>query len=691
MTGFQGRAGAGPFPFRKEGPIAERSVRLPPNQAEKPRSFGLFVFSILGPALFLLFLSVPAGLGQDVALQIEHVPLTEYVMGSTVEVRARVQGDPTGVNFYYKQPSVTEFQVRPLAKDADGSYVLALDTATLTEMSFTYYLEALKGETKVLSPPGAPEESIQVVGQGQTPPTVPQDIPTPQAEEAKFQFPVSLTASGQAKVFSELDTPGSDATQASGNARIAFEYRMGQRVGLSLDSNSAYAQTPPPGVNQFGLANLRASVTRGNHILRVGDLDLNESEYSAYGLSRRGMEYVFDDQKLYIRGFIVSSQQVKGFEGFGYPKESVRLLGGVAGYKLLNDAVSIKALYLTGKDDPNQGVNVGASPLLGVRQGSVAAIVEETHLFQQALNLRFELAGSSYDGDQSDEKGRTSDYAYQVGSDFRWGGFNGAAKYRYVGKDFNSVGLQFISNDRQGLEANLGFMSGKVSFQGMYTNEKDNVKDDPGRCMTKSQNGQVQGTLSLSTKFTLNAGYRVTGQNTFQGEVKTLFQDSVTHETTAGFLWSPWASTSLNCMVIDSRIASKNSPASDTKALTVNTALSFRAGQAWMFSPSFTWSRSIYSGLGATCVSLNANLATELFFWPQIMSLAVCGTGNRTEMPGAGPSKLLNVTAALNLQVGNLIKFRTITLSLRGSYNQMSLAGQVINDTRVFAQGDLAL
>ncbi len=661
------------------------------HRESRARTKGIGSLLTLGAALTLLWLQAPVGLGQETAPQIGHVPPAGFVWGSPVEIRARVPGESTGVNFYYKQPGVEQFQVRALAKAEDGSYVLSFDTAALTEMTFTYYLEVIKGETKILFPAGAPKELLTVMGKGQAAPSIPQDIPTPQAEEAKFQFPVSLAGSTQAKVYSALDTPGADATQTSGNARIAVDYRMGQRYGLSLDSNSAYAQTPPQGVNHLSLSNLKASATKGNHVLRLGDLDLNESEYSIFGLSRRGMEYVYDDQTLYVRGFMVSSQQVKGFEGFGVPTSSVRILGGVAGYKLWNNTVSLKALYLAGKDDPNQGVNVGASPFLGAREGSVAAIVEETHLLQQALNLRFEIAKSSYDGNLTDEQGRATDYAYQLGADFRRGSFNGTAKYKHIGKDFNSIGLQFISNDREGLEANLGFMSGKVSLQGMYMNERDNVDHDPARCITKSQNGQLMGTLTLSTTLVLNAGLRLSGQDTVNSGYRSLLQDSVTHETTAGLVWTPWTSTSLNCTLVDSDIASKNNPASDTRALTVNTALSYRAGQVWTICPTFTWSRSVYSGMDVTCVSINANVMTELLFWPQTMSLAVYGTGNRTEMPGAGPSKLLNLTAALNLQVGNLIKFKTITLSLRGSYNQMTMAGNAIKDTRVYIQGDLAL
>jgi len=623
-------------------------------------------------------------------LQIEHTPLVQFTWGSPVEIKASVPGEPAAVSFYYRQAGVAEFQVRPLAKAEDGSFVLAFDTTALTGMSFEYYLEATRGEAKVVFPPEAPVGLVTVAGQGQSPPSVPSDIPTPQAEEAKFQFPVNVTGSGLSTLSEKQSQPGAAKSQGNGNVRVALQYTTPSRFGLDVDSNFLYAGAPIPGTKPFDLSGMKVSVTRGDHVLRAGDLDLNESDYSVFGLGRRGFEYVFNDQKLYVRGFVASSEQSKGFQGFGYPHEAVRILGGIAGYKLFNDAVSLKAIYVGGKDDPSQAVNVGTSPLVTSRQGNVAALVEETHLFQHALNLKAEVAASHYDADLKDDKGETTDYAYQVGTDFHLGSFTGAAKYRHIGRDFNSIGLQFIANDRDGVEANLGFMSGKVNLQGVYTQEQDNVKDDPSRNTTKLQNGQLMGTLTLAGNFTLNAGYRLNDQDTVQGGLKLQIQDAVTHEATAGVNWMPWPSASFNCTMVNSDIASKSNPSADTRALTLNTAFSFQAGQVWTFSPSFTWSRSVYPVLNATCHSLNFNLATELYFVSRILSLAFVGTGNRTELPGAAPSKLLNGTLGLNLQVGNLINFKTITLSLKTSYNRMTMTGQTIKDTRVFAQGDLA-
>jgi len=59
----------------------------------------------------------------------------------------------------------------------------------------------------------------------------------------------------------------------------------------------------------------------------------------------------------------VSSQQIKGFNGFGIPKSNANVLGGAVGYKFLRDMIFLKAVYLAGKDDPNQGPTSAILPL----------------------------------------------------------------------------------------------------------------------------------------------------------------------------------------------------------------------------------------------------------------------------------------------------------------------------------------
>jgi hypothetical protein len=669
-----------PEPAFSKGSRRPRGLAAAP--LRPPRVFLALIWMLSGPVF-------PAG-AQQAPLAITHVPLTQFPQGATIDVRAEVSGDPDGVSLFFRVPGVEGFQVRPLEKAGRNAFVLAFDTSTLPAASFDYYLEAWKGEVRVQSPAGAPEELYSASGLGEAPPAIPQDIPTPQAEEARFKLPVNVTGNGVGLIHHKITREGAAGSQGNGNLRVALQARPSSLWGLNLDSNFALTTIPQPGYKDFNLSNMMLTISRGFHTLRAGDLNLNESEFTLYGLGRRGFDYTYDNQKLYVRGFTASTQQVVGFAGFGFPGPETRVYGGAAGYKVLGDALGLKLVFVGGKDNPHQAANAGAPQSTTAREGTVVAVSEETHLFQQALNLRAEFATSHYDPNLNDESLKFEDIAYQFGGDARWRAFTFGARYRYIGRDFNSIGLAYIANDRKGLEAVLGFMKGIVNIQGTYTREQDNVKDDAARPTTKNGNAQVMLNLNLSTKLVFTGGYRRSDQATVQTGPVTFNQDGLTNEYTGGLSWMPSPSLALNCTIIDSRITSQANPGMDTRALTVNAGGSLQAGQRLMFCPAVSWSRSTLSAASVTTRSENATLTAEYFFIRQILSIAFYGTGSRMELPGAGPMDLLDLTGALNVQAGTLFKIGTLTLSLRGNYNRQKSDNLDLTDVRVFVQGDLA-
>ena len=624
------------------------------------------------------------------AITIVHAPLTQFPLGATVEIRAEVSGEADGVNFFFRVPGIEGFQVRPMEKTGEGAYVLAFDTSTLPAAAFDYYLEAWKGEVKSQSPPGAPEQVYSAAGQGEVPPAIPQDIPTPQAEEAKFKLPINVTANGVGLISEKIEKEGIADSQGNGNLRVALQARPSSLWATNLESNFALTTIPQPGYNNLNLSNMMLTVSRGFSTLRAGDLNLNESEFTLYGLGRRGFDYAYDNQKYYIRGFTASTQQVAGFAGFGFPGPETRVYGGAAGFRILNDALGFKVVFVGGKDNPHQATSAGAPESYSAREGTVLAVSEETHLFQQALNFRAEFASSHYDPNLNDESIRFGDIAYQFGGDARWGAFTVGARYRYIGRDFNSIGLAYIASDRKGVEATAGFMKGFISLQGVYSRDQDNVKNDSARPTTTNGNAQLMITLNLSTKLVFSGGYRRSDQATVQLGVAAFNQDGLTNEYTGGLSWMPSPSLAFNGTVVASRISSQANPGMNTRALTINAGGSLQAGERLMFSPAVSWSRSTLSAGDVTTRSGNATLTMEYFFVRRFLSLAFYGTGSRMEMPGAGRMDLLDLTGALNVQAGTLIKIATLTLSLRGNYNRQKSSALDVTDVRVFVQGDLS-
>ncbi len=390
--------------------------------------------------------------------RIEHNAVLSFSHGDKLQIQARAQAELEWLRFYYRAEGVQEFQVRNMEKREDSNYVYEFNTAELPGLKFEYYLEAKTSGGVGYAPPGAPQKTYASVGQSRDPlPEVPPGAPSPQEEAKRFRLPVNLTGSIQA-LLKEHHHPGESqqGAQTAANVRIFTSYTKDD-LNLGVDSNLAYAKTPIPGANKLDLSNMMVSASKGGHSLKAGDINITETEFTVAGLGRRGFDYAFRSSKLSVRAFDVSAQQLRGFKGIGFPKGNANILGGALGYKFFKDMILLKAVYLAGKDDPSQGINVGFSPFVKSRKGNVLALVEETYLFQNRLTLAGEFARSDFDEDVQDQRGSRSDFAWKIGGNLSSRLVTAGATYRRIGKDFNSIGFPFFTNDRQSLEANLGW------------------------------------------------------------------------------------------------------------------------------------------------------------------------------------------------------------------------------------------
>ena len=432
------------------------------------------------------------------------------------------------------------------------------------------------------------------------------------------------------------------------------------------------------------------SLSKDNHVLKAGDININESEYTVSGLGRRGMEYAYDNQKAYVHVFDVSSQQPKGFKGFGIPKSEISIFGGVAGYTFYENKISVRAIYIGGKDNPQQGVNVGTPSSNTGREGNVMALVEETRLFENKLNLKAEFARSNYDGDLTDNMEAIGDNALNLGAGFSYGAFSLGASYKYVGKDFNSIGLQYLTNDRKGYEATIGLRTDRVNLTGSSTMQKDNVKSDPTKYTTRDNNSNLNLSLTLSGNVSLNFGYKRDKQKTFQGDVETSLQDSLTNEYSGALNLSLKQSANINISFTNSRLSSENNPQNDTSAFTLNLGGSFRRGESFSLTPTFGYSKASNKFTAEETITYNSLLTGEIAFVPRLFSLLFSGSFARSELSPDNISNLLDIGGGLNLYLDKLIKIGSIVFSLKGSYNHSDLPGVQSSDYKIFLQCDFS-
>lgn len=651
--------------------------------------FRKILMSVTGLFLIFSLLSFKA-LAQesDSIIIIQHDPIQKFKYGDVLTISARITGKPESVKLFYRPKSLSQFQARDMEK-RDDSFIYTLDTASLPDPEFDYYLEANIGPDTFRFPPDAPNETIQVVGeQTEVTPEIPQQFPPPEEEEKKFKFPISANLSLDSRLAEKEPSTGQKTT-LGGNIKVFQNLTLGKHSRLDIDSNFNYTSVPPSGEKKIDLSNLNISFSSKSHTFNVGDISLTESEFSISGLGRRGIEYLFDNRKIYIHLFDVNSQQPKGFKGFGIPRSYLSLLGAALGFNLFQEAIFLKGVVVTGKDDPSKGVNTESSLYYQSRKGTVAAIVEETRLFNNTINLKGEYARSSYDRDLTDELPRQKDKAYNLSGQFRYKVFNLSSGYNYIGKNFNSIGYPFMTNDRKNLFVSANLSLGKVDIAGSLSSQSDNVKEEPNVPTTKNLNGNANLGLKLSQRVTINLGYRRDNQSTYQNNMEIAGQDSLTSELSGNLTWSASDSTSFNLSLTNSRLSSQSSPESDSSAFNLNLGALIRAGSRLSLGPTagYSLSKNIHSGETSKIFNIGAN--GDLTIWPRYLSLNLSGYYNYTQM-ALGNSHLFNVASSLNFSLADLLKKLNIILSLRGNYSHQKDPSTSKDNYALFLQGSLS-
>ncbi|MDH4197000.1 MAG: hypothetical protein OEW05_06320 [Candidatus Aminicenantes bacterium] len=632
-----------------------------------------------------------------VGVGIEHAPVADFTQGAPLEFRARASAPVEWLSVFLRYEGIEEFQARPMSKAEDGSYGLTFDTGVLPAAAFEYYLGAGTAAGIVTFPAAGRDGPLRVAGRETGPaPEIPADIPAPTAETAPpsaIPFPVKVSGSVQATLKESVEVAGAEALPASGNLRVFYTPQRLGGVGASFDSNFIYSNTPTAGAKDFDLSNMNVAVYAAGHTLRAGDLALNESDYSVQSSGRRGFEYAFDNQRAYLHVFSVNSQQVRGFKGFGLPKAGVTVAGGAAGYKFFDEALALKAVFVTGKDTPSRGANIGLPDYLsgyGGREGQVVALTEETRLFQNRFNLKAEFAHSRYDADTQDAAGAAGDSAYTLGAGLAAGFLNAAVNYRHIGRDFNSIGLDYIAGNRRLLEATFGLARGPFSLTGVLRTQRDNVKDDPLSATTRDRGGDVNLSVSLSTRAQLMFGYRRGRQKTEPGLSPAFSQDSATDELAGTMNVMLGTSSSVNLSVISSNLDSRASPESAGSALTVNLGAALRAGETLSLSPNVGVSRRKDKLTGDTFDTYNALAVGELFILPRAWSMFLSASFNRADFAGGSATDMLDLMGGLNFYFNRLIKVEGLLLALKGNYRQLDAAGVRTTEWRALAQCDFA-
>jgi len=611
--------------------------------------------------LFFQFsvLILHAGAGEDLLSRqrVRHAPVLTFNPGQMITITVQADIPLEWLRIFYRSEGVDRFQVRNMARGDGGAYAYELDTALLVTPKFDYYLQAMAANQMFSFPSDAPESCYEARG----------ETLGPEKTRHRFPFLVMVNGSVAGKVAGRTAETEDEWFLADGNIRIQNHARKGN-LEIDLNMNSANSSHPLEGTQNFNVSNLTLAFQIKGHSLTIGDVSVTgDSQFTIQGVGRRGIAYQYENQRFSLHVFDIGSQQASGWKDL-LPRSDLSLVGGIVATNFFNRALSLKLIYVTGRDDPAYAENVGTL-LSQRRKGSVWALVPEVRLFGDKLQISGEFARSSHETDDGDDSGPGKSQAWRIDGAFSSGILRLHAGYRLVGDGFNPIGYQFFIDDRRVFDAGLGIHLKRIDFSLQVANERSNVEDDPSRAKYLNRNGGVNLNWNLFKGVSLTLGFRKNAIETMPVEGSSELEWSMlADEYSAGINLTFGSAANLIFSAVRSEIGSETEAAGDRQALGLNVGGSLRFGSNFSLFPSLSFMVSRDDASGMETELFSAYLCAQTAVIPRLLSFAVIGTLFRLTSDPAKTEKA-ELTASLDVYLGWMAKILAHSaLSLKGKW-----------------------
>ena len=623
---------------------------------------------------------------------LDHKPLTTIRRGTPALITATARTPLEWAMVFWRPAGTDDFVSVKFEAGAHGTLAAKIETAGWTASRIEYYLAYKTEGGPGYLPVNVPDAFFECAVVGDPPPDdkpLPSEIPSGTASAAALPFSVRLDASLEKSIREKAGQPSSPDPSHTENLSLAYNKKMGD-VTLDIQTRAAYSNRLQTGDGGFDLPDVRIAVSKNGHAFRAGDLQLSESEFATGTAGNRGLEYVFDNRTVYAHLFTAGTQQLRGFKGIGIPKTAASLFGGAAGFTLAK-VVSVKAVYLTGQDDPSLAANAGFSGMFKKRAGDLIAIVGESRLFDNALNLSAEYAHSQYDQDTTDGTGKVGAGALRAGASLNLGFLDARIGYRDIARDFNTVAQPFFVNDRRRLEAGAGMTMKTLRLSGSLAVERNNTSDDPQVATSKN----ILTQLDLSWQFLANSGLRL-GYGTSSQDARlndnpvlqgNLLRTGLSAGLDIGI--SPRVRFTLSGQ--RDEIKSSDNPGVEGESLGGNLGLSVLVPDRLILAPMLGVSRTKNKFTGESTLMLMAFLNGELTLAARILTLNAAGSAVHYDLGSGGVTDSLNLDGGLNLHLKKWIRIGEAVISLRAAVIRSKVNGQDIKDARIFVKADISL
>jgi hypothetical protein len=613
-------------------------------------------------------------------------PADSYDRGLSKTFTAMAGERPEWITFFFRLAAAAEFSARVMETDGANGYRVTLDGAELCSDQLEYYLAyKAQGQVRYL-PEDVPARFFTARASA---------LPLP-AQAAVLEAavtvprPTRFSLAFDGSLSQRLGAGDGPSFQQGENLRLAFQTGKDDFQVL-FDARLQYGNVPVNGQKEFNFADGRLQLNLKKHSLQAGVLTLPGSELGLQPLGRRGVAYSFSNAAWRFDLFSLATQQLPGFEGIVVPRDGAGLFGASLSFFLLDRAVSVRATGLSGKDDPALGINTGFAAAAKSRKGDLLSLAVGAGLWKNSLALAGEVAASTSDADLTDGQPAISDLAWKVGGAFSRGVFELHASLKNIGKDFDSIGQQFMVSDRRVLDSGVGLRFSRVTFTASYLAQRNNVEDD-NAVQTATD---TQANAALSWDFAANASLQLgyaRGELNLPATVLSPIGGGVTKEGYFGILsWRPGRSASLQVSAQRDVLSNAANPELDGRSLTLNAGWNFQRPDIFSISGQLGATQATYSTTQKENRFYYAFVNGEVAIVAKLLSLALTAAFNRSEPGSAGSQQTTSLDGGLVLRTPPSWKIGLVMAALRGNWLRSTAADVRTDDTRIYLKCDFSL
>ena len=507
-----------------------------------------------------------------------------------------------------------------------------------------------------------------------------------------------ITTIAEKKAVKTGDTVTSPSWKVESNLASESKIKM-KEWELNFKTNLRYFDqnmpvTPPPDKG-FNLANYlfqaKYNGERINFLAEAGDITIDETPYTVTGLARRGGNLVFESKDLHLqlRTFDVKSEQLFGFvggSGLG-TTPSDHIFGASADLGLFSDKLRFRTIYVRGGEEGNSVgtstttttpiVTPGETPPYGIssttnqRKGDVLGFLLTSDFFDKKLVTEAELDFSRFDSDTSDEFRAKRDKAYRIKAGGTIKDYTYEALYEYIGRDYEVIGNQGLSKDKQGYALKAGGAFFKIHLLNLsFSQYHDNVKNDDLYARLYTTQGTLGYTFSKFENLPISLSYQRSVSRSKSDPIDTLHtrMDTDTITGNVNYKKTPWDfGFSASYSYQNDRTDAENDTTTVTYTFTPTYTLDYLS-----ICPSFSFNRSLTHPTGVHTNTYTATLDLKGDLFQKRVTYGLGGTYSVVRASD-GLSKQYTQNGNFNvyyLLFKDLWGFLNPSVGIRGLYNR---------------------